>query len=602
MAMRRLSIIDLNHGWQPHKNEDETIVSMVNGENYNYIELTQELKSKGHRFRTESDCEVLVHLYEEFGIQFVHKLRGMFAFALWDKRQNKLILGRDRMGEKPLYLHQTKDGIWFASELKILLATGQVPFEVSPDSILSYFYYGWIPEPESAVTGITKLPAGHVMVINTLPWSYKIEKYWCIEDAPTIKTDPKEAIRAELETIGKMIFRSDVPIGISLSGGIDSSLIAALAKKHSGKEVKAFTIGYEGRPAQDERGLAQQFSQDINLDFHSIEMSTGDLLSIFPKMTFDRDDPIADLSGCGYTLVSQCAKESGCPVLFQGQGIDELLWGYPWAKQSVFYSLRKFGGANIGLYDLLMDNAPKKLSRPQLVRFTYFIAGLLQGWRNTSPGTSTNKDSLVLYDTTDGFQISDKYVTHTFTNQFKSKLINGKSKALDFIKFKGDGARIDIQILTLLCNGYLLENGLSQGDRLSMANSVELRLPFVDYKFAECLTGIQKHTPVYFEDSKKILHQAAHDYLPDYIFNRPKRGFNPPVAAWVKALRDKYSDELKNGSLVNSNILDPKAAKNLVSNTSRFSKNYYLFQMYLALEFWHRSMASHTLNARKKLQ
>lgn len=597
MAMRRLSIIDLNHGWQPHKNEDQNIVSMVNGEIYNYIELTKELKEKGHQFRTESDCEVLVHLYEEYGLEFVHKLRGMFAFSLWDKRKNQLILGRDRMGEKPLYLHQTRDGIWFASELKVLLASGQIPFEINPKSILNYFYYGWVPEPETAATGIVKLPAGHLMVVNASSWSYAIHKYWTPEEAPAVKGDAKEAIRSELESIGKMIFRSDVPIGVSLSGGIDSSLIAALAKKHAGKEVKAFTIGYEGRPAQDERGLAQQFSQDIHLDFHSIEMTTGDLLSIFPKMAFDRDDPIADLSGCGYALISQYAKESGCPVLFQGQGIDELLWGYRWAKQSVFYSLRKFGGAHTSIYDSLRDNLPTNLSRPQLVRFTYFLAGILQGWRNLNPGNKTDKESLVLYDTTDGFQIADRYLEETFTEQFRSRIKHGRSGVLDFIKFTGDGTRIDIQVLTLLLRGYLLENGLSQGDRISMANSVELRLPFVDYKFVECLIGIQKHTPVYFDDSKKILHKAAHDYLPNYIFERTKRGFNPPVAAWVKALRENYGDDLINGSLVNSNILNPKAAKKLVSDTSRFGKNYYLFQMYLALEFWHRSMTSHTQNA-----
>ena len=598
MAMRRLSIIDLNHGWQPHKNEDESVISMVNGEIYNYVELIQELKAKGHRFRTGSDCEVLVHLYEEYGLDFVQKLRGMFAFSLWDKRQNKLILGRDRMGEKPLYLYQTRDGIWFASELKVLLSTGKIPFEVNPKAILSYFYYGWVPEPETAALGITKLPAGHLMVINTAPWSYNTNKYWAIEDAPSVKSDAKEAIRSELDSIGKMIFRSDVPIGVSLSGGIDSSLIAALAKKHSGKEVKTFTIGYEGRPAQDERGLAQQFSQDINLDFHSIEMSTSDLLSVFPKMTFDRDDPIADLSGCGYSIISRYAKESGCPVLFQGQGIDELLWGYRWAKQSVFYSLRKFGGSNISLYETLKDNLPTNLSRPQLVRFIYFIAGLLHGWRNTAPGQKTTKDSLILYDTTDGFQIVDKFINHSFTDQFRSSIQDGRSKAIDFLKFNGDGTRIDIQVLALLCKGYLLENGLAQGDRLSMAHSVELRLPFVDYKFVECLTGIQKHTPVYFDDSKKILHQAAHDYLPDYIFNRPKRGFNPPVATWVKALRDKFGNDLKEGVLVNSNILNPKVARKITSNTSRFNGNYTIFQMYLALEFWYRGMKSHAENAR----
>jgi asparagine synthase (glutamine-hydrolysing) len=602
MAMRRLSIIDLAHGWQPIKNEDETIAVIANGEIYNHVELRAELETRGHQLRSNSDCEVLPHLYEEHGLDFVHKLRGMFAFALWDGRMRRLVLCRDRMGEKPLYLHVAPDGIWFASELKVLLATGQIPFALDAGAINSYLHYGWIPEPQTAVSGILKLPAGHQLVVEIEPWTRQQRCYWRLEDAPRLAGDPVELIRSELDTIGRQIVRSDVPIGVALSSGFDSSLAAALAVKYNSTQVHAFSIGYAGTPGQDERGMAARFADELGMKFHQLELTAHDMASHFPKLAFDRDDPIADMAGFGYFSLSKIARESGCPVLLQGQGGDELLWGYPWAKQAVLHSRRKFAGNPVGIFEALRAQLPSTWSRPQLVRFAYLLGGLLAGWRQLSPGRVSALQQLVAYDLSDPFQIGARGAGATFTRQFRADVDAGSFKPADFLRCLPDGCPIDIQIIALLCRGYLLENGLAQGDRLSMSNSVEVRLPLVDYRLAEILIGIQKNTPLYNDRPKRLLIEAAGGLIPEYVVNRPKRGFNPPVRAWVAALRDRFGSDLIDGRLVENRLLDRRAAAKLVGSKSPFSVEYDLFQKYIVLEFWLRGMQAVAGGARLDLK
>ena len=463
MAMRRLSIIDLAHGWQPLKNEDESITVIANGEIYNHVELRAGLESRGHRLRTHSDCEVLAHLYEECGLDFVHKLRGMFAFALWDGRARRLVLGRDRMGEKPLYLSAGSHGIWFASELKVLMASGRIPLQLDASAINSYLHYGWIPEPQTAITGIRKLPAGNMLVVHLDPWAYEERPYWRVEDAQPLEGNPVELVRAELETIGRQIVRSDVPIGVALSSGFDSSLAAALAVRNNSSPVHAFTIGYAGTPAQDERAKAAVLARELGMQIHTLELSTGDMIGAFPKLAFDRDDPIADMAGFGFYSVSKLARECGCPVLLQGQGADELLWGYPWMGQAVVHNQRKFAGDPVGIFEAFRARLPTDWSRPHLVRFAYLLGGLVAGWRQLSPGKRSAQHQLVSYDLMDPFQIGAYAAAPTFTARFQRQVQDSQQRPEDFLRYVPDGFGIDIQIIALLCRGYLLENGLARG-------------------------------------------------------------------------------------------------------------------------------------------
>jgi asparagine synthase (glutamine-hydrolysing) len=594
MAMRRLSIIDLDHGWQPLTNEDGSVAVIANGEIYNHVEVSAELRRSGHHLRTRSDCEVLPHLYEAYGLEFVHRLRGMFAFALWDQRKRRLVLGRDRMGEKPLYLHVTQRGIWFASELKVLLATGRVPFRLDAGAVDSYMRYGWIPEPRTAVLDVRKLPAGHLMVVDVDPWASCERSYWRLENAPTLEGDPVEQVRAELETVGRQIVRSDVPVGVALSGGFDSSLAAALAVKNAASDVHAFTVGYAGTPHQDERPLASTFAQRLGMKFHSLELTIDEMTREFPQLAFRRDDPIADIAGFGYFALSRHARAVGCPVLLQGQGADELLWGYPWARLAVEHSLRKLAGNPIGSLEALRASLPSTLSRSQWVRFAYTLGGLVAGWRQLSPAQRQGSSELVAYELCDTFQMGSFAAESTYTTGFREQLGTERPSPADSLERRTDEAApdlpVDVLIIALLCRGYLLENGLAQGDRLSMANSVELRLPLVDYRLAEVLVGLQKSKPLYSDQPKRFLTEAAEGIVPREIVERPKRGFNPPVAAWTAALRLRYGRELLDGGLQEHGMLDRAAAARLLKASSRFAPEYDLFLKYLVLEFWFRGM------------
>src|SRR5688572_22723562 len=257
LAMRRLSIIDLSGGWQPLYNEDRSLVLIANGEIYNFVELRQQLESLGHPFSTGSDCETILHLYEEHGTNCVQYLRGMFGFALWDEKRQRLMLARDRMGEKPLYIYESDGQLLFASEMKALLASGMVPFALDPRAIDLYFHYQYVPEPLTPLKGVRKLDAGHILEVDVADWRVSNKRYWSMEDAPPLAGDPATLIREELETVSEIVIRSDVPVGVALSGGLDSSAIAALAARKYAGRIEAFSVGYPGRPESDERNLAR---------------------------------------------------------------------------------------------------------------------------------------------------------------------------------------------------------------------------------------------------------------------------------------------------------------------------------------------------------
>ena len=303
LAHRRLSIIDLATGDQPLYNSDRSLVLIANGEIYNFIELREELKGKGCIFSTNSDCEVIVYLYAHYGIECLHYLRGMFAFALWDKKRKRLLLARDRMGEKPIYLFEKDNHIVFSSEMKSLLTSGLVPFSLDPHAVNEYFHYQYVPEPKTPIKGVRKLAPAHYMTIDIDNWHVIEKQYWCMRDASPLTGDPSELIQCELNRISELVIRSDVPVGVALSGGLDSSAIAALAVRKSPDTMHAFSVGYPGRPSCDERQEARAFADALKMPFHEIELTTEEMVDFFPELVFLRDDPIADISGfCYYRL------------------------------------------------------------------------------------------------------------------------------------------------------------------------------------------------------------------------------------------------------------------------------------------------------------
>jgi asparagine synthase (glutamine-hydrolysing) len=590
LAMRRLSVIDLHGGWQPLWNENKSLALMANGEIYNHVELKAALQQGGHRFRTGSDCEVILHLYEEHGLDFVRHLRGMFAFALWDGRRRRLILGRDRLGEKPLYLYRRDSDILFASEMKALLSSGRVPFELDEAAIHEYLHYGWVPEPRTLLKGVTKLRPGHLVTVEVDVWRIEEHRYWRFEDAPPVEGDPAAAIRAELDTIAGLIVRSDVPVGVALSGGLDSSLIAALtAKKYPGT-LQAFTVGYRGRPRQDERHMARAFADHLGMPLHEVEISVEEMVDFFPELNTWRDDPIADIAGFGYYALNRAAREQGCPVLIQGQGGDELFWGYPWTVRAVQETLLKAAGRTNGFFSRLAGHLPTSISRPQMVQALYLLGGLLHGWKKLGPAAGAPAEQIAFYDLCDTYQIGAHGAHRTYHPTFARRL--GNRSAATFFQLPQPWPQADLLTMRLLCESYLLQNGLAQGDRLAMASSVELRLPLVDYRLVELVVGLQKARPSHGLPPKTWLKDAVKDIVPQGVLDRPKRGFNPPVTPWIRALKARHGGDLADGYLVQREILAPGAAKLLMGRNSRFSPWNDLFFKYLVLESWCRGMAA----------
>ena len=243
LGMRRLSIIDREGGCQPLYNENKSRALIINGEIYNYVELRERLKSCGRRFQTETDGEVILHLYEENPSDFINHLRGMFAFVLWDEKRRHLILARDRMGEKPLYIYETEERILFASELKSLLSSRLVPFELDARAVNLYFHYQYVPEPLTAIKNVRKLDAARLLIIDAENWKKEEKTYWKMEDAPPLEGEPPDVIREKLEEVSRLIVRSDVPVGVALSGGLDSSAVAAFAVRQK-SDLRAFSVGY----------------------------------------------------------------------------------------------------------------------------------------------------------------------------------------------------------------------------------------------------------------------------------------------------------------------------------------------------------------------
>jgi asparagine synthase (glutamine-hydrolysing) len=591
LGMRRLSIIDLQGGWQPIYNEDRSVVLVANGEIYNFVELRQQLEQAGHVFKTGSDCETIVHLYEDHGTECLKYLRGMFAFALWDLKKKRLFIARDRIGEKPLYLCERPGQIFFASELQALVRSGIVPLEPDPAAIDLFFHFQYVPEPGTILKGVRKLPAGCFLLVDLPGWRIAEQRYWSLDAAPALSGDPVALIRAQLDEIGKLIIRSDVPVGVALSGGLDSSLIAALAVRHSPRKLQAFCVGYADRPESDERAAARQFADFLGMPVQEVVLSVEELVDSFPGLVLAADDPIADIAGFGYFSVMRAARQAGVPVMLQGQGGDELFWGYEWVRRAVRMSRLKAR--------LLAEGAgawpaywraefPERWDFHGIRRWLKKIAGIQPALGNVLAHRRQSYEQFVFYDLTPEFKTAQRLTPRLYSPAFRAQL-PPTSPASVFTQKEGWN-NVEVAITKLICDTYLSENGIAQGDRLSMASSVELRLPLIDYRLVETVIGLRKQTPDSAALPKSLLRQAAATLLPDWLMQRPKRGFAPPVQAWRQQLEKKYGDALPRGFLVEHGIVSHDEVVRLLREAdSDGAVANFRFQL-LLLELWFQGM------------
>jgi len=586
MGMVRLSIIDVEHGGQPLWNEKHEIGVIANGEIYNHLELRKKLVAEGHIFTTQSDIEVIVHLYEEYGIEFATNLRGMFAFAIIDKRENLVILGRDRVGEKPLYVAEFSSGFSFSSEIRSLVQSGVVPLSFDPKALPDYFLYGFLPEPSSLIEGIRKVAPGTLEVFSLSNNERSVHTYWTMgatESAHTL--DPTQELRELLDEVGKLIIRSDVPIGVALSGGLDSSIIAAIVKKHY-QDLHSFTIGYTGSHSTDESADAVNFAKSLGITPHVLKLDPDDVAGGFRQLCLLRDEPIADISGSAYLAVAELAKAQGIKVVLSGQGADEFFWGYAWVREVAKMSNRRaktlFGELKFSQY---LRFSPRPVGIGAHLDWVKDFWGLKENLLQLNQDLRDRRldaTDILIYERRPRVRKIRK-ISQLLLNSLVSAVPAHDQNPINH----GDSSD---QVMRVLAQTYLLSNGLNQVDRLFMAASIESRTPFIDHKIIEFAFRENSKSNSFRKPPKSLLIAAAQGLLPPEVINRPKKGFTPPVKEWYEAIYRLHKEDFAQPRIVELGLVTDTATAILNRPISRIGRPNLLWLELAVLEFWVRGL------------
>ena len=554
---RRLSIIDLGTGHQPLSNEDETVWVVFNGEIYNFRELRRELKGRGHQFRTQSDTEVIVHAYEEYREDCFKYFNGMFAIGIWDEKDNRLILARDRIGKKPLYYSLIDKTLIFASELKGIMAYPSFPRKVDAISLMKYLFFEFIPCPHTIFENAMKIPAASYLVWNDK--GIEIRQYWSPFDARMDKEKPSEA-EAELRTmelLKESVRRrlvSDVPLGIFLSGGIDSSTVAALAQKEVPGKIKTFSIGFEDS-SFDESKYAALVSKYIGTEHYEQTMTPADLLNIIPGLPEILDEPMADASILPTYLLSKFTR-SHVTVALGGDGGDELFAGYPtYLAHKFAHRYDRYLGFFHPAVNFLGNLLPVSDDN---ISFDFKVKKFLSG--TGYPDGIRNSIWLGSFP----FSEIQKVLSAEVQSQFsQDRLV--EDVHLHEREYPYDDRITKLQYLDLRL--YLQESILVKVDRASMACSLEVRAPFLDHELVEFVMGLPSHYKLSGMTSKYILKKALKDTIPNEIIHRKKKGFGVPIAKWVKGeLRGLFEELLSPRRIEEEGFLRPEYVASLLQD------------------------------------
>lgn len=550
LGMRRLSIIDIEGGHQPIANEDERIWAVCNGEVYNFIELREELQAAGHRFRTRSDTEVLVHAYEQWGPDFVNRLNGMYALALWDERERRLFLIRDRLGIKPLYWAQWNGRLGFASELKALVAAG-LPREVDPLALHHYLSYNYIPAPHCIWKGAHKLGAGHMLV-----WQdgrAKVKPYWQLGqnriDPPARVEEAAEMVEALLERSVKRRLVSDVPLGLFLSGGVDSSALACMMAAHTPGRVKTFTADFADK-TYSEAAAARQTSELFGTDHHEFRVKM-DPAEMLPVLAGHFDEPFADSSAIPVYYLSLLARQS-VTVALSGDGADEVFAGYEtytaykWAR---FYRLLP-GFLTRGLIPRLARRIPTgegKISRRYMAQRFLGAAG--------HEAERAHYLWKIIF--------SEREKNGLYAPEFARAEVDSFAAMAESFARCPSADPVN-RLLYVDTSVYLPDDILTKVDRMSMAVSLEARVPFLDHELVEAAFALPGGFKLRGMDKKHVLKRALARRLPGDVLRRRKRGFNVPMARWLRSELDEavryHLGESRQRSL---GFFQPEAVKRL---------------------------------------
>lgn len=561
LAIRRLSIIDLETGDQPLSNEDGSVTLVFNGEIYNYRELRARLAERGHWFKTRSDGEVIAHLYEEQGADFVKELNGMFAIAVWDARENRLILARDRAGEKPLYYWRGNGTLAFASEIKALLEYPGVSRELDREAVAQYFSLGYSPSPRTIFSEIRKLPAAHRMVVDRS--GIAIESYWSLQNhlrapgQPPLSQVEEDKLQGELQSrirdaaVSRLV--SDVPLGVFLSGGIDSSTVVAVMSELSPGNVSTFSMAFPDA-SFDESSYAALVARRFKTQHHVLTANAESLRDALDTLTRHLDEPLADPAVLPTFLLSRFARQH-IKVALSGEGSDELFAGYPTyvgAKLAQYY-LRLPAVLRRQFFKRLGSLLPTSSSA---VPMGHFLRRFL-AYADKEPAERHQIWFGILPPAELGRLLSPDWVSSDSAGQAALNPMEDKLRGLHF-------EDTIAELLYLDFTTYLESDLLVKVDRASMACSLEVRTPFLDHRLAEFAAALPSNLRLRRFQMKYLLKRAVAEWLPGEIVHRQKRGFSVPIAGWMRnELKSLLDRELDAEKLKRQGILNPAYARRL---------------------------------------
>ena len=581
LGMRRLAIIDLATGEQPAVSEDGQVSVVLNGEIYNYRELRADLEDRGHSFRSSSDTEVLPHLYEEYGTAMLAHLNGMFAFALWDARRRRLFVARDLFGEKPLYWGVFGGKLLFASEPKVLLAHPSVKTRLNVDALRQYLSFDYVPAPLSIYEGIQKLPAAHALTLED--GRIEVRPYWQLSyrKPERVPTEAEAAARVEelLADSVRLRLVSDVPLGVLLSGGVDSSTVAALAVRASHETVKTFSISFAEK-SFDESAYARGVADFLHTDHHEERLNSNLAADLIGEIGSWMDEPLSDPSVVPTYLLSRFTRQH-VTVALGGDGGDEIFAGYQ--MYPAHRIARLYERVPLRARRLLIESIVKRLPvKTKNLSLDFKARKFIEGMR---------------YDDT----VARHHIWFgSFTPDEQGELLTPAARGTNGVDiYAGARALLDecdavdtVERMQYLDTKlYLAEDILTKVDRTSMAVSLEVRAPFLDRRLVEYVASLPVSYKLHGNTTKYILKRAMGPHLPPFVTRRGKKGFGVPIAEWLKGrLRPLARDLLSPARLSRHGLFDPAYVARLQDEHERGTANHRkLLWTLLIFELWHES-------------
>ena len=579
LGHRRLSIIDLKSGHQPLSNEDGTIWIVFNGEIYNFRELRASLLSKGHVFRTHSDTEVIVHLYEEFGPQCLEKLRGMFAFAIWDERTKTLFLARDRVGIKPLYYCETGKSLVFASEIKAVLADPAVPREIESGIIDRFLTFLYLPGEETLLKGIHKLSPGWYLLARN--GRTELRQYWDLQfPKPARSLSLRKAEDELLSLLAEAVelhMIADVPVGVLLSGGVDSTAVLSLAAERTDKEISSYTVGFSDPGIADERPYARLAAETFGSRHYDMTVTHRDFVEFLPQYVWHMEEPVCEPPAIAMYYVSRMARQH-VKVLLSGEGADEAFAGYSNYRNLLWLErLKRAVGPLNGATARALVAANSWLRSPLLAKY--------------APLVNTRFPGYYYSRTSDPFRYSGNGLGSLYSSDFLESIDREYTlQPLRRLQAKVEGQNPLDAMLYIDTKTWLPDDLLIKADKMTMANSLELRVPLLDHKLLEFAAALPPHFKVHGFNTKYIFKKALKNRIPKRILDRRKVGFPVPYESWLrKELRGWVHEVLFDRATTSRGYFSAAAVRKLLARDEAiggYSKE--IFSL-VTLELWQRT-------------